>query len=145
MTPRVFVAPTGSGIVDTYLRIASGKIGITFVSNNKTARLVADRFEWLGVSAVALTSYDSFREWERKLKAFSHHEFFQLVCDNMIFEGFDIPPVDVVTMAWKTRSYSLYLRQLHLAMRPKEREEPGIIIDHVGNVARHGLISGDKS
>ena len=145
MTPRVFVAPTGSDIVETYLRIASGKIGITFVSNNKTARMVADRFDYLGVSAVALTSHDSFEECERILEAFSRREYLQLVCDNMIFEGFEIPAVDVVTMAWKTDSYGLYVRQARLAMIPKAREERGIIIDHVGNVARHGLIGGGDS
>jgi superfamily II DNA or RNA helicase len=55
-------------------------------------------------------------------------------------EGFDLPAIEVVSMARPTQSYSLFAQQFGRALRILEGKAVAIIIDHVGNVVqRHGL------
>lgn len=63
----------------------------------------------------------------------------QLVNVDLFGEGFDLPAIEVVSMARRTMSYSLYCQQFGRALRPMKGKSHAIIIDHAGNVALHGL------
>jgi hypothetical protein len=51
----------------------------------------------------------------------------------------DVPAVEVVSMARPTQSYGLYVQQFGRGLRTSPGKPYGILIDHVGNVMRHGL------
>jgi hypothetical protein len=54
-------------------------------------------------------------------------------------EGYDVPAIEVVSMARPTESFNLFCQQFGRALRVLEGKTGAIIIDHVGNVLRHGL------
>lgn len=126
-------------IVKHYQRIANGKLGVTFVPDIKTAEEVAGQFNAAGVPAMAVSSKTPDDERCRILRQFKRREILNLVNCDLFGEGFDLPAIEVVSMGRPTESYGLYVQQFGRALRLMEGKERAIIIDHVGNVLRHGL------
>lgn len=126
-------------IVKHYLRIAPGKSGVTFVTDTETAADVAARFNEAGVAAAVVTAKTPAAERAAIIRRFRARELLQLVNVDLFGEGFDLPAIEVVSMARPTCSYGLYVQQFGRALRLLDGKHHGIIIDHVGNVERHGL------
>lgn len=149
-------------VVEHYLRIAKGKLGVTFVPDLETAREVAAQFNASGVPAEVVSSESTDEERINALRKFKNRQLLQLVNVDLFGEGFDLPAIEVVSFARPTESLSLYIQQFgrvlrllierHIAVNweqltPEARKQAianstkpfGIIIDHVGNVERHRL------
>lgn len=126
-------------IVQHYQRIAPGKLGVTFVPDIATAETVAEQFNAAGVPAMAVSSKTPDDERCKILRKFKSRELLQLVNCDLFGEGFDLPAIEVVSMGRPTESYGLYVQQFGRALRLLDGKDRAIIIDHVGNVMRHGL------
>ena len=149
-------------VVKHYLRIAPGKLGITFVDSVDTAKQVAAEFNRAGVPAAVVSADTPDAERISILRKFKARELMQLVNVDLFGEGFDLPAIEVVSMARPTQSYALYVQQFGRALRlilgnisrstwdsytdlqrrlliAQSTKPHAIIIDHVGNVDRHGL------
>ncbi|BEU28782.1 MAG: Putative helicase [Edwardsiella phage MSW-3] len=126
-------------IVEHYKRIAPGKLGVTFVPDIKTADEVASQFNAAGVPAAVVSSKTPDIERAGTLRKFKNRELLQLVNVDLFGEGFDLPAIEVVSMGRPTESYGLYVQQFGRALRLLPGKTHAIIIDHVGNVVRHGL------
>lgn len=126
-------------VVKHYLRIAPGKLGITFATDVETATDIAAQFNAAGVPAEVVSAKTPDAERADILRRFRRRELLQLVNVDLFGEGFNLPAIEVVSMARPTQSYSLFAQQFGRALRILEGKEVAIIIDHVGNVQRHGL------
>ena len=73
------------------------------------------------------------------MREFKNKEILQLVNSEILTEGFDCPGIEVVSFARPTESYSMYSQMFGRALRPLPGKTHALIIDHVGNVMRHGL------
>ncbi|MDK3075164.1 DEAD/DEAH box helicase [Sedimentitalea sp. JM2-8] len=126
-------------IVTHYKRIAPGKRGITFVVDVDQANETAAAFRDAGVPAecVSAKTPDSVRD--AIFQKFVNGTLLQLVNVDLFGEGVDVPAVEVVSMGRPTESYGLYVQQFGRALRTIKGKTHGTIIDHVGNVVRHGL------
>ena len=126
-------------VVSEYVKHASGKLGITFAPTIELAEEIARNFNAANVPAVALNGGTSDRDRMKALRDFRNRKYMQLVNVDLFGEGFDVPAVEVVSMARPTQSYAVYSQQFGRALRVLEGKSHAIIIDHVGNVLRHGL------
>ena len=126
-------------VVTHYLRHASGRLGVTFAPDVETATELAARFNSAGVAAEVVSAKTPEKIRQEILKRFRRREILQLVNVDLFGEGFDLPAIEVVSMARATQSYALFAQQFGRALRILEGKERAIIIDHVGNVLRHGL------
>ncbi len=126
-------------IVDHYIRIAKGKLGITFTTDVETATDVATQYNTRGVPAEVVSAKTPSRVRAEILRRFKNRELLQLVNVDLFGEGFDLPAVEVVSFGRPTKSYGLYCQQFGRALRILEGKTEAIIIDHAGNVVRHGL------
>jgi DNA or RNA helicases of superfamily II len=149
-------------VVAHYLKLAPGKLGVTFAVDVEAATEIAGAFRAAGVPAevVSAKTPDALRA--QILRRFKAREILQLVNVDLFGEGFDLPAIEVVSFARPTESFALYCQQFGRALRlmlSKEAaavhahltdeqrraaiaasEKPvAIIIDHVNNVLRHGL------
>lgn len=124
---------------DHYTRIAPGKLGITFAVDVKSATDISTSFKDAGISAAVVSAKTPDSQRTEMIRAFKNREILQLVNVDLFGEGFDLPAVEVVSMARPTQSYSLYAQQFGRVLRTLEGKTEGIVIDHVGNVVRHGL------
>ena len=123
-------------VVKHYLKIAPGKLGITFCVDVAAAVEMTRAYINAGVNAATVTaetSSDHRIEIQRKHQA---GEILQLVNVDLYGEGVDIPNLEVVSMARPTASFALFYQQFCRPLNPIPGKT-AIIIDHVGNVARH--------
>jgi len=126
-------------IVQHYKRIANGKLGITFVPDVEIATITAQQYNEAGVPAAVISAKTPDKLRVELLNKFKRGELKQLVNVDLFGEGFDLPAVTVVSFGRPTQSFSLYVQQFGRALRILEGKKGAIIIDHVGNVIRHGL------
>jgi DNA repair protein RadD len=126
-------------VVKHYQRIAPGKLGVTFCVDIETAMETCKAFRDAGVPAEVVTSKTPDVLRASILRRFKAREVLQLVNVDLFGEGFDLPAIEVVSMARPTQSYSLFCQQFGRALRLLEGKHRAIIIDHVGNTLRHGL------
>lgn len=131
-------------IVSHYLKHASGKLGVTFVPSVDVADTITAQYIAAGIPAATVSAKTSAEDRAELLNRFKRRELLQLVNVDLFGEGFDLPAIEVVSMARPTASYSLYVQQFGRALRLLEGKEFAIVIDHVGNVARHGLPDSDR-
>lgn len=126
-------------IVQHYQRIAPGKLGVTFVPDIVTAEEVASQYVAAGVPAEIITGKTPDDERYKMMRRFKNRQTLQLVSIDVLGEGVDVPAIEVVSMGRPTESYGLYVQQFGRALRLLDGKDRAIIIDHVGNVMRHGL------
>lgn len=149
-------------VVSHYLRIAPGKLGVTFAVDVEEATKIAAEFRARGVSAEVVSAKTPASARSAILRRFKNREVLQLVNVDLFGEGFDLPAIEVVSMARPTMSYSLFCQQFGRALRlmisailsgawdtytDEQRrahiatsgKPHAIIIDHVSNVVTHGL------
>lgn len=126
-------------VVAHYLRIARGKLGVTFDVDIESATETAQAYRDAGVPAEVVTSKTPDFVRAQILRRFREREILQLVNVDLFGEGFDLPAIEVVSMARPTQSYGLYVQQFGRACRVMDGKDIAIVIDHVGNVMRHGV------
>lgn len=126
-------------VVANYIKFASGKLGVTFAPDVSIATTIAEQFNAAGVPSKVVSAKTPDEERAAILDDFRARKIMNLVNVDLFGEGFDLPAIEVVSMARPTQSYSLYVQQFGRALRLMEGKERAIIIDHVGNVERHNL------
>lgn len=132
-------------VVTEYKRHADGKQGITFTVDVETANELAAAFNAAGIPAAAVSAKTPEYDRSKTIRAFRKGELRQLTNCDLFGEGFDVPGVEVVSLARPTMSLSLHLQQVGRALRPAPGKTHAIIIDHVGNWERHGLPDTPRS
>ena len=138
LVQRVRKSKIVGDVVKHYLKLAPGKLGVTFVTDTETARETADKFIANGIPAVAIDANTPTAERSQHLKDFANRNILQIVNVDIFGEGFDCPAIEVVSFARPTASYSLFIQQFGRALRILPGKEFAIIIDHVGNINRFG-------
>ena len=112
---------------------------MTFATDVESATTIAAQFNAAGVPAAVVSAKTPAAERAQVLRRFKRRELLQLVNVDLFGEGFDLPAIEVVSMARPTQSYGLYVQQFGRALRLLPGKEFAFVIDHVGNVERHGL------
>lgn len=125
-------------IVTHYKTLTPGKLGITFVVDTDEADKTAREFTSQGIPAAVITAKTPIDERNRLIGKYKNREYLQLVNVDIFGEGFDLPAIEVVSMGRPTESFALFVQQFGRALRILPGKLFGILIDHVGNVARHG-------
>jgi superfamily II DNA or RNA helicase len=134
----VMTRPTVTGDAIThYQRIAAGQPAIAFCCNVKHATSVCDAFNAAGISAASLLGNTTDRD--ALVARFAAGELQVLVTVDVVSEGFDCPGAAVAILLRPTQSEGLYLQQVGRVLRPAPGKAAAIILDHVGNVHRHGF------
>lgn len=149
-------------VVGSYLKYAKGKRGITFATDIEAAVELATAYNAAGVPAEVVTGKTPDALRRSILARLESGALLQVVNVDLFGEGTDVPAVEVISMARPTMSFALYSQQFGRALRlmiekwlsdkwgtftdEQRRGYIGasvkpwaIVIDHVGNWARHGL------
>lgn len=126
---------TGDAIAH-YQRLASGQQAIAFCCNVAHAVSVCDAFKTAGISAALLLGNTTNRD--QVVADYAAGAVRVLVTVDVVSEGFDIPAAGCAILLRPTQSLSLYLQQVGRVLRPALGKTHAVILDHVGNVHRHG-------
>lgn len=149
-------------VVESYLKFAAGRRGVTFCVDVEAAEEQARLFNAAGVPAAVLHAKSTDTERYRAIQKLKSGDLLQITNVDLFGEGFDLPAIEVVSMARPTASLPLYIQQAGRALRLMlAREEAAahasaasdaerlqiiaesakpvaLIIDHVGNYHEHG-------
>ena len=126
-------------IVSHYRKYAHGKLGVTFATDVDTAHDIAAQYNAEGVPALAISANNTDAERVKALRDFKDRRLLQIVNCDILGEGFDCPGIEVVSFGRPTQSYGLHCQQFGRALRPLPGKTHAIVLDHVGNVIRHGV------
>lgn len=124
-------------VVREYLRWAPGKLGITFTTDVDTAGAMTQAYRAAGVRAETLTGKTDDGYRRQILRQFAARQLDQIVAVDIVSEGFDLPAIEVASMARPTNSLALYMQQFGRALRILPGKSKALIIDHAGNTLRH--------
>jgi superfamily II DNA or RNA helicase len=125
--------------VEHYRKHADGQSAVAFCINIKHAENVAASFRSAGIASEVLDGTLSPEVRRDRVRALGCGEIKVLTSCEIINEGFDLPVVAVGILLRPTQSLGLHLQQIGRVLRPAEGKTRAIILDHAGNLERHGL------
>ncbi len=134
-------------VVQTYLKHAAGKQAVVFCCTCEHAEHVAAVFNAAGIPAANVdgtTMNPATRK--ARIAEFKAKRLMILVNVDLLTTGWDCPQVEVEIMLRPTMSLALYLQKVGRVLRisPGTGKREAILLDHVGNVLRHGMPDADR-
>lgn len=126
-------------LVKTYQKHAHNEKCVVMCRDMQDAQRVARSYCDAGYAADALYSELSDSEQTRILSDFTKGKLRIVTSVNMLVEGIDIPDISVIQWARRTDSLVIWLQGNGRGLRPAINKKRLLILDHVGNLANHGL------
>lgn len=137
--------PTITGCaVEHYRKICDGVPAVAFCSSIRHAEAVAAQFNAAGYRFAVIEGRQETQQRRELVRKLGSGELHGLTSCDIISEGFDLPVVTAAILLRATASLSLYLQQVGRVLRPHASKTNAIILDHVGNVLRHGFAEDDR-
>ena len=136
---------TGSA-VEHYARICPRVPAIAFCTGIEHARHVTEQFQAAGFPWGLLVGKPEMSDAQRReaVRNLAGFIWRGVSTVDLVSEGFDLPAVECAIMLRPTQSLGLHLQQIGRVLRPSPGKERAVILDHVGNVLRHGLPQEDR-
>lgn len=129
---------TGDAIAH-YRKLAHGLPCVVFCASVAHAENVCAQYVSAGYQARVLEGTMTDAARADAVAALADGRITHLVTVDIVSEGFDLPVVTVCQMLRATQSLGLYLQQLGRVLRTHPGKTKAIVLDHVGNVLRHGF------
>lgn len=126
-------------IVAHWLRLAKDRLTVAFGVNCDHSRHIRDQFRAANVKAEQLDGKTPGRLRDQLLADLAGGAIRVLCSVGVLTEGWDCPPVSCAILARPTVSMGLYLQMVGRILRPYPGKRDGLILDHAGCVATHGL------
>lgn len=132
--------------VDHYIKLANGKQAIAYCASVLHSQNTADAFQTAGITAAHIDGTTPASKRDKTIEDFRQGRITILTNVDLIGEGFDCPGMDCVILLRPTQSLTLFIQQACRPLRPDRNNyfKEAIILDHVGNVFRHGLPDADR-
>lgn len=131
--------------VSHYLRLAPGKRAVAFCASLEHSRRVVAQFLAAGVTAAHVDGETPALERAAAMREFRAGKTMVLSNVDLFGEGVDVPGIEVVIMLRPTQSLGLYMQQAGRGLRPAPGKREALILDHSGNVLRHGLPDDERA
>lgn len=134
---------TGSAVAH-YAKICPGTPAVAFCVSVAHAEHVASEFRQAGFRAFSVdgTTDDIVRD--RILSGLGNGTVDVVTSCDLISEGTDIPAIGCGIFLRPTESMGLYTQQGGRTLRPCEGKDFAIILDHVGNTFKHGMLTDHR-
>jgi len=130
--------------VDHYLKIAKGKRCVVMCVTIKHAEHVCDQYIAAGIPAAQIDGVMSAAERQKVLSEFAAGKILVICNVQLLIEGVDIPSIEVVQWLRPTQSLIVFMQGNGRGLRPADGKEKLIVLDHVGNIERHGMLCDDR-
>jgi DNA repair protein RadD len=127
-------------VVEHWMARAAGLPTVLFAVSIAHSKALIDDFGKAGVVAVHVDGKMPRKQRDRALEAVRAGEAHVLCNVGIVTEGWDMPALRVCILARPTASLSLLLQMWGRVMRPDEGKSEALVLDHAGNVLRHGIL-----
>lgn len=102
---------------------------------------IVEQFNSVGIPSAHIDCYTSSEDREKMYDDFKSKKLTMLSSVDILTKGFDAPFVSCVIMARPTKSLTFFIQLAGRGCRIHPNKENCIILDHGGNVLRHGFPS----
>ena len=126
-------------VVTHYKKHLFPRTAIAFCCTVDHAQFVADEFKRAGVRAAVIDGTLDKNTRRQMIQGLATGDVQVLCSCEVISEGTDVPSVGGALLLRPTNSLSLFLQQCGRCLRPAEGKPYAVILDHAGNVRKHGL------
>lgn len=130
-------------VISYYRRFADGMKAICYCASIKHSEATAAAFRDVGIAAAHLDGNTPKPERSRIIADFRAGRITILCNVDLISEGFDVPDCECAILLRPTHSLTLFIQQSMRCMRYVEGKR-AVILDHVGNYARHGMPDDER-
>jgi len=131
-------------IVSNWVKLGENRPTLTFGISVNHSKAIAEAFNKVGIPAVHIDAEHTDKERQDAIDQLERGEIKIISNVGVFCTGVDIPAVSCLIPARPTKSYSLYIQQLGRGTRLFPGKKDFLVIDHSGNVLRHGLIEVER-
>lgn len=131
-------------IVEHWLEHAPTRRTVVFATSISHSVALAKQFMEHGVTAEHVDANTPQELREAIFKRFSNGDTQVLTNCTLASIGFDLPELDCVVFARPTKSLGLYIQMLGRGLRPAAGKRDCLVLDHAGNVTRHGFATDPR-
>jgi len=135
---------TGDAIAE-YAAKAAGRSALAFCVTVEHAEHVAASFRDAGMRSECVHGSTPKVIRDSLIAGLGNGDLDVLTSCDLIGEGLDVPSVGAVILLRPTASLILCLQQLGRGMRPSPGKTDLVVLDHAGNVERHGDPDEDRT
>ena len=126
-------------LVSTWQRLGENRATLAFAVDIAHAKHIAASFNDAGISAAHVDGYQDSDDRREAIVGFKNGAIKVLVSVACLSIGFDAPIAACAILARPTKSLTLHLQQIGRVLRPYPSKHDAIVLDHSGNIERHGL------
>jgi superfamily II DNA or RNA helicase len=125
-------------LVTEWKQKAVGMATLCFCVNVQHSKMVCETFKAAGIAAEHVDADASDNERQAVINRLESGVT-KIVCSiGTMTTGVDIPFLRCIVFARPTKSYNLYVQMLGRGTRPFPGKDRFLVLDHAGNVTRHG-------
>ena len=126
-------------IIDHWQKIANGPPTLCFAVNIRHSKILAEKFNSAGIPAEHCDADVPDKERNEIIKRLERGITKVITNVGIFCTGVDIPPLGAIILARPTQSLNLYIQQCGRGTRLFSGKQNCILLDHAGNIERHGL------
>ena len=131
-------------VITHWKNIAQNRPTLVFAVSIAHSQALVRSFNEQGIPAAHCDADSSDSERNDIIKRLESGELKVISNVGIFCTGVDIPALSCVVFARPTKSYILYIQQAGRGTRPFGGKSDFIILDHAGNVLRHGFIENER-
>jgi len=132
-------------VVAEWLRLGEMRPTICFAVNVAHSRAISESFRLAGVLSAHLDATHSLEYRGKILKMLENGELKVVTNCGVLCTGVDMPYAACIILCRPTKSYNLHIQQMGRGTRPSDGKKDCFILDHAGNVTRHGFINEERT
>lgn len=128
-------------VIESYQRYVPGKRAVVFAVDVNHSKLLAERFNEKGITAEHIDGEMPKEIRKAAVNRFKAGKTLVLCNFNIVSEGFDVPAIEAVILAKRSKSLSWYLQSIGRALRtdPNGKKKYGYVLDCASAYLDHGF------
>jgi len=138
-TPRLI-----GSVAEHWGRLVRGRLAVAFAASIEHSRHLVSALQGVGARAAHLDAQTDPDVRRATLEQLARGEIEVISNVGLITEGWDLPQLGAVIVARPTQSASLWIQMCGRGARAHEGKTDYLLVDHAGNVQRHGFPDDDR-
>lgn len=126
-------------VIEHWSKLARGRRTVLFATSIAHSEHLVAAFEGAGARAAHLDATTPADRRADILRRLADGELDVISNVGILTEGWDLPRLGAAILARPTASEALYLQMVGRVMRPDPEKPDAVVIDHAGNIYRHGF------
>lgn len=131
-------------VVTEWKKNAQSRPTIVFAVDVAHSKAIEEAFNLAQIPACHLDANSSLELRQEKIDLLRTGKLSVLTNCGVLSTGVDMPHVSCIVLARPTKSYNLHIQQLGRGTRICEGKSDCLVLDHAGNVTRHGFIDEER-